>query len=62
MRGLTTAGADGPPPLFGRSVQGPWLITLSTGLMVGLLGPLYGTLFGLRVTDYLPHVALGLVV
>ena len=47
---------------YRRSVLGPWWITLSTGLMIALLGTLYGTLFKLPVTDYLPHVAVGLVV
>ena len=47
---------------YRRSALGPWWITLSTGLMIALLGTLYGTLFKLPVTDYLPHVAVGLVV
>ena len=47
---------------YRRSVLGPWWITLSTGLMIALLGTLYGTLFKLPVTEYLPHVAVGLVV
>lgn len=46
---------------YRRSVLGPFWITLSMGLMVALLGALYGRLFRVGVPDYLPYVAIGLV-
>lgn len=47
---------------YRRSVLGPLWLTASIGLTVALLGPLYGRLFGARADDYVPHVAVGLVV
>lgn len=44
------------------SVLGPFWVTLSTAAMVGGLGLLYSRLFGLPLADYLPHLAVSLVV
>lgn len=43
------------------SVLGPLWLTISTGVMVGALGFLYSTLFKMEVHDYLPFLALSLV-
>lgn len=43
------------------SVLGPFWLTLSTGVMVGALGVLYSTLFKMELHDYLPYLALSLV-
>ncbi|MBY0336721.1 MAG: ABC transporter permease [Acetobacteraceae bacterium] len=44
------------------SVLGPFWITLSTLVMLVGLGFLYARLFNLPLTDYLPHLAVSLVV
>lgn len=43
------------------SVLGPFWLTLSTGVMVIALGILYSTLFKMQLHDYLPYLALSLV-
>ena len=43
------------------SVLGPLWLTLSTAVMVGALGVLYSTLFKTNLHDYLPFLALSLV-
>jgi ABC-2 type transport system permease protein/lipopolysaccharide transport system permease protein len=47
---------------YRRSTLGPFWITLSMGIMVGALGFLYAELFGQKIRDYLPFLALGLIV
>ncbi len=44
------------------SVLGPFWVTLSTGAMLLGLGLLYGQLLGLPLNEYLPHLAVSLVV
>ena len=43
------------------SVLGPFWLTLSTGVMIGALGVLYSQLFKMQIHDYLPFLALSLV-
>ena len=43
------------------SVLGPFWLTLSTGVMVVALGVLYSALFKMQLHDYLPYLALSLV-
>ena len=43
------------------SVLGPFWLTLSTGVMIGALGVLYSQLFKMELHDYLPFLALSLV-
>ena len=43
------------------SMLGPFWLTLSTAVMVGALGFLYSTLFKMELHDYLPFLALSLV-
>lgn len=43
------------------SVLGPFWLTLSTAVMVGALGFIYSTLFHQNLRDYLPYLALSLV-
>ena len=43
------------------SVIGPFWLTLSTALMVGALGFVYSTLFHQDLREYLPYLALSLV-
>ncbi|WP_031406261.1 ABC transporter permease [Thiomonas sp. FB-Cd] len=47
---------------YSRSKLGPLWLTISMGVMIGTLGVVYGTLFGQKLGDYLPMVAVGLVV
>jgi lipopolysaccharide transport system permease protein len=47
---------------YRRSMLGPWWITLSMGLLLLGLGPLYSLLFDIPIRDYLPYVTLGIVV
>ena len=44
------------------SVLGPFWLTLSTAVMVGALGVVWGTLFHLNMHDYLPFLGLSLVI
>lgn len=43
------------------SMLGPFWLTLSTGVMVGSMGIVYGMLFGQNLHEYLPYLALSLV-
>lgn len=47
---------------YRRSMLGPWWITLSMGLLLLGLGPLYALLFDIPIRDYLPYITLGIVV
>ncbi len=47
---------------YRRSVLGPFWLTLSTGVLVGTLGTLYGLLFKVESAIYVPHLALGFIV
>ncbi len=46
---------------YRRSVLGPFWLTISTGALVGGMGPLYGRLFGLDISSYFPFLAIGFV-
>jgi lipopolysaccharide transport system permease protein len=43
------------------SVLGPFWLTLSTAIMVGAMGVVYATLFKMNLRDYLPFLALSIV-
>ena len=43
------------------SVLGPFWLTLSTAVMVASMGLIYGTLFGIVLRDYLPFLALSMI-
>ncbi|NMG29137.1 ABC transporter permease [Aromatoleum evansii] len=47
---------------YRRSVLGPFWFTLTTLIMVGVLGFLYSQLLGQEISDYLPYVGIGLVI
>lgn len=46
---------------YRRSMLGPWWITLSLGLLLAGLGPLYAILLDVPLRSYLPFVTLGVV-
>ena len=48
--------------LYRRSILGPFWLTISMGALVGVLGTLYGSLFGVESADYVPFLALGFIV
>ena len=43
------------------SALGPFWLTLSSAVMVGSMGLIYGTLFGMVLSDYLPFLALSII-
>lgn len=47
---------------YRRSVLGPFWFTLTTLIMVGVLGFLYSQLLGQEISDYLPYIGVGLVI
>lgn len=44
------------------SVLGPFWITIGMGIMIAMLGMLYGGIFEVRAARYVPHLALGFIV
>lgn len=46
---------------YRRSMLGPFWMTLSSGVMVGAMGPLYGRLFGADLSTYFPYLAISLI-
>lgn len=47
---------------YSRSIIGPFWTTLSLAAMVGGLGLVYGTLFKVPLLDFLPYLAVGMLV
>lgn len=47
---------------YRRSVLGPLWLTVSTGALIGAMGPLYGKLFGQDLASYFPHLAVSYIV
>ena len=47
---------------YSRSKLGPFWLTISMGVLVATMGVVYGSLFGQKIGDYLPMVAIGIVV
>lgn len=46
---------------YRRSTLGPFWITISMGITIGLTGLLYGTLFRMRLDNYFPFFAAGML-
>ncbi|MBR8227710.1 ABC transporter permease [Burkholderia vietnamiensis] len=46
---------------YARSRFGPFWLTISMGVMITSLGVVYGTLFGQKLSDYLPFLASSIV-
>jgi len=46
---------------YARSRLGPFWLTISMGVMICSLGVVYGTLFGQKMSEYLPFLASSLV-
>ena len=47
---------------YRRSILGPFWLTISMGLLVGMLSALYGAMFKVDVVRYTPFLALGFIV
>lgn len=47
---------------YRRSVLGPFWLTISIGVMIGGMGPLYSRLFGQPTATYFPHLAVSFIV
>ena len=47
---------------YRRSKLGPFWITISMGVLVAVLGTLYGGILKVEITAYLPHLTLGFIV
>ncbi|MBF5012909.1 ABC transporter permease [Burkholderia pseudomultivorans] len=47
---------------YARSRVGPFWLTISMGVMIASIGIVYGTLFGQKMSEYLPFLAVSLVV
>jgi lipopolysaccharide transport system permease protein len=46
---------------YARSRVGPFWLTISMGVMITSLGVVYGTLFGQKMSEYLPFLASSIV-
>ncbi|WP_282295826.1 ABC transporter permease [Stenotrophomonas sp. PS02289] len=46
---------------YARSRVGPFWLTISMGVIIASIGIVYGTLFGQKLSDYLPYLAASLV-
>ena len=46
---------------YARSKVGPFWLTISMGVMIASIGMVYGTLFGQKMSDYLPFLSVSLV-
>lgn len=46
---------------YARSRVGPFWLTISMGVMIGTIGVVYSTLFHMSMHDYLPFLAISLV-
>ena len=47
---------------YRRSTLGPFWITISTGIMLGAMGPVYAKLFNQPVGAYFQHLAISFIV
>lgn len=47
---------------YRRSTLGPFWITISTGVMIGSLGVIFGSLFKAPISEFLPFLAAGLII
>ncbi len=47
---------------YRRSTLGPFWMTISMGVLVAGMGPLYGRLFNQNISQYFPFLAVGIIV
>jgi ABC-type polysaccharide/polyol phosphate export permease len=58
----TILGWDDIRQRYRRSVLGPFWITLSMGIFILVLGVIYGRLFHMDLSTYLPYLSVGYIV
>lgn len=58
----TILGWDDIRQRYRRSILGPFWITLSMGIFILLLGVIYGRLFHMDLSTYLPYLSVGYIV
>jgi ABC-type polysaccharide/polyol phosphate export permease len=58
----TILGWDDIRQRYRRSILGPFWITLSMGIFILLLGVIYGRLFHMNLSTYLPYLSVGYIV
>lgn len=46
---------------YRRSVLGPWWLTISMAINIGIIGLIFGKIFNISLDYYLPYVAIGIV-
>ena len=46
---------------YRRTMLGPWWVTLSTGLMIGSVGLVWGAIFNADLATYVPFFAIGVI-
>jgi len=46
---------------YRRTVLGPWWVTLSTGVMIGSVGLVWGAIFNMDLAVYMPFFASGII-
>ena len=46
---------------YARSIIGPFWLTLSMGVLIAVMGPLYGALFGQSISGYIQYLALSMI-
>jgi lipopolysaccharide transport system permease protein len=46
---------------YARSALGPFWLTISMAVMIGSIGAVYGSLFGVNLKEYLPFLSIGIV-
>jgi ABC-type polysaccharide/polyol phosphate export permease len=46
---------------YSRSIMGPLWITISTGILMGAMGPLYSQLFSQELTSYFQYLSVGFI-
>jgi ABC-type polysaccharide/polyol phosphate export permease len=58
----TILGWDDIRQRYRRSILGPFWITLSMGIFILLLGVIYGRLFHMDLSTYMPYLSVGYIV
>jgi len=47
---------------YRRTMLGPWWVTLSTGVMIGSVGVVWGAIFNMDLAAYMPFFAIGIII
>jgi ABC-type polysaccharide/polyol phosphate export permease len=46
---------------YRRSIIGPFWLTISTAVLIGAMGPLYGKIFNLDIASYFPYLGISFI-